>query len=162
MPPTFCRGEMFDFSTETPDVLLFTGNSTITKAGKLVMGRGAALEAKLRFPGCDKLLGSLALLQSSTSIKDRIGFNDNPYGILILSLLASPPKILGVFQVKRNFLDHADPSLIMYSVTKLNRLCQSEWKDKKIWLNFPGIGAGGLSREVVWPLIQEYLEWSAR
>jgi hypothetical protein len=141
-------GELFDFQDppDPPDVLLVSANATITAKGALVMGRGAALQAKTRFPGCDTTFGRIIAYHLLVE-------GGKPYGVLVIP--NTLPKSLGVFQVKWNFRDKASLELIRFSSSVLTRKAEGVWKDKLIWMNFPGIWNGGLSRDVVWPLVKD-------
>lgn len=131
----------------TDPVILVTANSYITKDGRLVMGRGAALELKNLIPGFDfrageRLLGSCGHL--------------GKYGVEFFSYnYADGLALLGIFQVKYNFKDRADLDLIKYSTDKL----LSKWVElvdkgyDAISMNFPGIGYGGLNFEDVLPIV---------
>lgn len=120
-------------------IKLFTGNSYITKAGALVMGRGAALQAKEKWPELPYILGRQITHLSK-------------YGIAWADSLN-----VGVFQVKYNFKDDADLELITYSTNKLlEGLSDYEWvkKETGVWveplkyaMNFPGIGWGHLQNK---------------
>lgn len=48
-----------DLWSNTDDLTLVTGNSTLRRDGALVMGRGAAAEALDRYPGCNFVFGDL-------------------------------------------------------------------------------------------------------
>lgn len=144
------------------DVILVTGNATVNAAGRLVMGRGAAAEAAVRFPGCAKVFGGELLkirqqppsasLNFKLSPADLVEMGSRPYGVLIHPTQFDP--MLGVFQVKNDWAKPAVPKLIYISVDQLSDLAETEWVGMRIALNFPGIGNGRLRREVVLPLIQ--------
>jgi hypothetical protein len=143
---TIRQGNMFDFSSGVPDVLLFTANSTVTRDGRLVMGRGTALQVRDRYPGIDKAFGTLitGLCHPSRPI----------YNLLVVPN-PEPPRIIGAFQVKYHYSEPAVPDLIRASVADLTRKAATVWFSRQIWLPFPGIGAGRLPREVVYPLIKD-------
>ena len=143
------------------DVIVVTGNATVRSDGCLVMGRGAAAEAKCRLPDCPGWFGS--------EIVSRRKFYDEasyPYGILQYVLDSKqqaeyqkrwrsvPPSVLGLFQVKRRWQDDADVELIEYSVKAMTAVVWTDWQGKKVAMNFPGIGNGRLSREDVLPLVE--------
>lgn len=127
------------------DVVLFTGNATLRKDGCLVMGRGAAKAVLEHYPNCNRAFGSLIAYHY------RVTDGNGWYGVLIHPDRHSP--ILGVFQVKDAYWDTAKLSMIAASVDILKRLTETDWKHKRIALNFPGIGNGGLRREDVYPLL---------
>lgn len=127
------------------DVKIVTANAYINSKGELVMGRGAALEAKQRYPDIPRMAGTklkeIAVIQTGT-----IGAYAR-YGVLLL------PHRLGLFQVKLHFKDYALLSLIGMSTYMLLSICQSN-PEMTVAMNFPGIGYGGLDPEVVLPIIR--------
>jgi hypothetical protein len=115
------------------DVYVVTTNSYINARGELAMGRGAALEAKKRFPGVARIAGTHISHMSQ-------------YGFLMLYAQS-----LGLFQVKRHFKEKAELDLIIHSTNMMK--IYAERFSGKIVMNFPGIGYGGLNREDVLPLL---------
>lgn len=130
-----------DMLAQPCDVLLFTANAAVTHMGKLVMGRGAALAVRDRYPDVDRVLGGW------------IQRRGDPYGIAWFSPLVGALTI-GAFQVKHHWQDAADLRLIASSADILWRLALQHWQRKKISLNFPGIGNGRLRRSDVLPLLE--------
>lgn len=127
--------------TEKTDVLIFTANSTVTKDGRLVMGRGMAKEVKDNFPGIDTHFGSII-----TSTKGA------RYGLMLIKL--SPLKLwLVAFQVKYLYKEGAKLELIEYSTSKLMDFVRINKSIRRVDMNFPGIGYGNLSRDEVLPII---------
>lgn len=131
-----------DLWTSDADVILVTTNATINRAGELVMGRGAALEAKLRFPDVPKMLAR------------RIPANGR-YGVIILAqkyyTTFNPGGFcLGAFQVKYGYAEEARLDLIENSAAMLAALGPVG----RVAMNFPGTGWGGLKREDVLPIIE--------
>lgn len=128
-------GNMFT-DHDKGDYLFVTTNSYIKKDGSLVMGRGAALEAKNLFRYIDKQLGNM------------ISKHETPdeYGLVLTSCL-------GAFQVKRHFRDAADLDLIRMSTAKLKELAESN-PELTYSINFPGIGFGWRDIEEVMPIIE--------
>lgn len=55
MVPNYDHGDLWSYEA---DVVVITTNGYVTIAGKCVMGRGCALQAKTMFPGIDKKLGA--------------------------------------------------------------------------------------------------------
>ena len=117
-------------------LFLFTGNSYVTKAGDLVMGRGAAAEVKHRYPHVPGELGRQIL-----AAKQRMGF----YGLLWAGNI-------GVFQVKHHFREPAEYGLIGDSATLLATEAFAV-PDLTFHMNFPGIGFGGLEYDRVLPML---------
>jgi hypothetical protein len=128
------------------DLFLISTNSTVTRKGALIMGRGIAKEARDRFPGLDKALGY--------QIYRRCG-SLGVYGLLISPRW--PAARLGAFQVKTEAMQAASLTLIQHSTTALCAWCQ-EHPQAGVHLNFPGIGAGRLRRELVLPLLRQLPE----
>ena len=126
----------------TPDIYLFTGNSYITKNGKLVMGRGAALACRDLFTDCDKQFAFKILTSKYTP----------NYFVEFIEL--APDKLLGAFQVKHNFADNADIELIKKSAKKLKHIATQK-PHIKFHMNFPGIGYGGLPFNIVLPIVDK-------
>jgi len=119
-------------------VVVVTTNSTINQRGELVMGRGAALAMKKAFPGIASEFGARV-----KSFKKWAATED----YLFLNHLRET-KILGILQVKRHFKDTADFELIRQSLDMFRhyaRGMKGACPDCRIFLNFPGIGAGKLA-----------------
>jgi len=116
-------------------MVMFTGNSFIKRNGALVMGRGAAQQVRDQYPGIDADFGVQI---------NHLGF----YGLL-KSRQVQPN--IGVFQVKYSAFEDANLELIRHS-TELLRLYAEE-ECIPIYMNFPGIGNGGLTVSEVWPII---------
>lgn len=135
---TFHKGNMWKDSNAR--LKLFTGNASINQRGELIMGRGAAEEAKQLYPGCAIWFG--AAVQNHKK-----AFPGVPY-----YLLTHPGYPVGVLQVKFHHDDLADLDLIRESCEVLRRHAATH--DSGIAVNFPGIGAGGLKRHVVLPLLE--------
>lgn len=122
------------------DIHIVTTNGTI-RNHSLVMGQGAAKEAKENFPGIQLLCGRT--IMNTVHLFDNVWF----YGCLLVT------GFFGIFQVKYKWRDKANLNLIVKSVLDLDRLARS-LSTSSIRMNYPGIGAGGLSKEEVEPLIK--------
>ena len=118
--------------SSTAEYILITTNSIIKHNGELVMGRGAAIEAKTRYPNIALELGTL--------INHR-----RLYGIIMT-------KPVGAFQVKYNWADPARLDIITYSAECLAQWCEDN-PNATIAMNFPGIGNGRLSHNEVEPIL---------
>ena len=134
--PTFTTGNMWDAYPGT-DLFVITTNSCIMNNGCLVMGAGIAREARDRFPGIECRLAKL--------IKSKCGHLGRYY------LVIDPQTHIAAFQVKQDWSDHADTSLILGSTNALTRWIAE--RPLRVALNFPGIGLGGLSRTDVLPYL---------
>lgn len=138
MPPTYIVGNLWD-EIGTADLLLVTTNSSLRKDGSLVMGRGAAFEAKERYPKLPYALG-----EGIKSLPTKI------YGLALWTDIYDQGTLIGAFQVKYVWQDDALLELIAYSAGFLQGVA---WDYKRIAMNFPGIGNGRLSR----PLAEIFL-----
>jgi len=130
------QGNMWD-AYEEVTYFIVTTNATVTKDGRLVMGRGIAKQAVEKFPGIDYEIG-----EELPSLTDEYG----RYGCLI----GEP---ISIFQVKTFWGNPADLGLIEFSTNMLNFIADKH-AEATFALNFPGIGNGGLRRELVLPIIQ--------
>jgi len=127
------------------ELLLVTTNAVVTQDGRLVMGRGAAREARDRFAGLDRDLGEVIRSMASPIEQHLV-----QYGVALARGTYHPITRLGAFQVKAHWQDAASPELIAYSCGRLAAIAD---RYHRIALNFPGIGAGGLPAEQVTPLL---------
>lgn len=129
------------------DLYVVTCNGTLNRYGELVMGRGAALEAKNRFPELPLLAGQIVRKNFK---KDIIYKEFYRYGFFCIGNL-------GLFQVKYHFKDKADIELIKYSAICLYNYLDETDFNLNVHMNYPAIGYGGLKREDVEPIIQTIL-----
>lgn len=164
-------------------VFVVTTNATInTRTGALVMGTGAALEAVKRYgPTTPFVCGSLVKhkleqrkahflvgpkgepsLEQGTPLPadDAFPFDPRFYGYISVSRslpeigkTSRLPEEFGIFQVKRDWWDDAELSLVERSTLMLAQSAKrnATWQFR---LNFPGIGRGRLPEYVVEPLLQ--------
>ena len=124
-----------DYSTVgANEVKLFTGNSQRV-AGKLVMGKGAALDVARNYVGINRAFG-------------RMIEADSNYLLCIL-----PEYGIGAFQVKRRFNSKASYVMIERSSRMLCDLARGR-PFMTYHCNFPGVGAGGLSYDDVEGVLQ--------
>lgn len=126
----------------TPDLYLFTGNRYITAKGKLVMGRGAALQCRDTYLGVDK------------DLADKISKGELSPNYFVKFTQLDKDQYLGVFQVKNNFADKAELEIIKRS-TKILTQYAIKKPHLNFHMNFPGIGYGGLPYESILPIMQE-------
>ena len=135
------------------DLILFTANAELDRNGALVMGRGAALEAKQRWPALARALG-----QSTRGRRE--------YGLAFAREMETGSKTkVGCLQVKRAWRDPADLKLIDWSVGKLAAAVakwlanpEHEGRSLRVAINYPGIGqgTGGLEEEDVRPILEKH------
>lgn len=128
---------------QTTHVLFVTTNGTINARGELVMGRGAALEAKVLFP-------ELPCIAAQQIRKFGAQKAANTYVYYIEQI---PEYNIGLFQVKYHWREEADIALIYESAFRLTHLACA-YPSRTFALNFPGIGNGRLTKERVMPLLQ--------
>jgi hypothetical protein len=137
------------------------------------MGRGAAALMRDVFPGCNQEFGKLILHHAVTIYAVKMNYsliydtegNQRPsrsvcpdYGIVFYDWPHEDDAndiTIGLFQVKDHWANKATLELIATSVDILRKLAKTDWKDKKISLNFPGIGNGKLDRKDVLPLLHK-------
>ncbi len=117
---------------------LITTNGHINRAGRCVMGRGCALEARDKFPGLDRKLGRLIA----------------EHGNRPMRLMKLPDgSHLGSFPVKHHWREDADPDLIEASARMLVEIAD-RFGYERIFLPRPGCGNGRLS----WPSVRARIE----
>jgi hypothetical protein len=131
--PTFKTGEMF----RARGFIIVTTNSFLTSEVKLVMGRGAAWQLKMKMPGIDRIFGKL--------IHESCG-HLGCYGLIF-------HKRYGAAQVKYRFNERARLDLIRLSMTMLSTVAGKD-QSSIFNINFPGIGNGGLKKHQVQSLLK--------
>ena len=139
--PKFAKGNIFE-SGFTPIV---TTNGVITRSNgvaRLVMGLGAALEAKKRYVGIDIL--------AAEWITEYI--TPRPDGTYHYHPLFIQPYKIGLFQVKYHYRERADLSLIERSSKYLAWFADLV-PTVQFALNYPGIGAGDRTKAEIEPII---------
>jgi hypothetical protein len=134
---------MFDMigATVGSHLVLVTTNSYIRRDGALVMGRGAAKQLANLYPDVPYEFGR------------RVGCSLAQYGLFWMGQTAMRPA-LGAFQVKWHFKEQANLDLILDSSRMLKDVAQ-KCADSRIDMNYPGIGNGRLSYDIVDPLLQD-------
>lgn len=153
------KGNIWDM-LHSREAVVVTINGDLTKTGRLVMGKGIALEAKTRIKGVDRVLGDAVASHGLQT--------------LILSPANYMPRWdLYAFPTKHHWRDKADPDLIVKSAHELVYLVEKELMMvsayiadhpgypplyPNIYLPRVGCGAGGLRWEDVKPLIDPILD----
>lgn len=166
------------YETGMTDLFLTTTNSTITKTGRLVMGKGHARQVKQRIGrNVDQKLAQAIEEAVMIRVLDKDDTWDIPYieiggyrvyGDYYLLVSRNWPKVkLGAFQTKRYFKDSGDKvdsKLSAYSYTVQNMVYWStlklkEWcienPEARVDMPFPGIGAGGCTFDEIYPIIED-------
>jgi hypothetical protein len=124
------------------DLLLVTTNGVVV-GDQLVMGAGAAKEAKLRVPQLPSVLAVQARKRTGPGYQ-------HPYLYGVLPGVLVGKTWVGAFQTKLHCKGWSSRDIIWRSTQKLTELAP---KFIRIAMNYPGIGLGGLETEAVIPLI---------
>lgn len=135
-------GDLFDYKYRKGKIItIMTTSSTIKNNGELVMGNGAAQEAKRNFPGI--------ALDAGNAIKSMLKISAfRGYGFIFIK-----PQI-GIFQVKQYFKSDAELELIQFS-THILLAYANQLTTYKFNMNFPGIGRGNLREKDVMPIVRK-------
>lgn len=115
-------------------VKVVTTNGYVTKDMKAVMGRGCALEAKLKFPGIDEVLGRMIH-----------NFGNVPHVINLNPIVVS-------FPTKHHWREDSDIDLIWESGVHLRNLA-NDFRWGFVSMPRPGCGNGRLKWEDVKPVL---------
>ena len=148
MTPRIVQAELWQVIPDS-DMIVVSTNGSISKDGTLVMGRGAALQARRHHPGIERECAR-SIQTSIESTRSVCG--SWVYGFLVVRQPMHRQPGFGIFQVKRIWTETASLKLLSLSVAMLNRyarLCP----ERSIRMNYPGIGNGGLRRDSVEPLL---------
>lgn len=151
-----------DIWEQRADVVVITTNGSFTVAGEAIMGRGVALQAKLRYPGLPRILGShinqngnvpaelirvSPLLGHGEASSDPGPFSTSPRQFRIWS-----------WPVKHRWKEMADVRLINSGAYRLlamaDRLEEELRRIPTIVVPRPGCGNGGL----LWTEVRSYIE----
>lgn len=139
-------GDMFDHFDEA-DLFLVTTNSYVRKDGSLVMGAGAAKQLRDRVRGIAHNFGQ--------KIREGCG-HLGEYGIITAGKPMGkymPETETGAFQVKTDWQNQADTRLLAGAAKQLTNMLGRRSPDWTVFVNYPGIGNGGLSKTDVAPII---------
>ena len=148
------RADLWDIGA-TCDATCITTNGTITGRGLGVMGRGCALEAAERY-NTQRAFRRSAGHRLTGSLQRLLGNYLKQHGNHVGVLLPPPPVTLVVFPVKHEWHEQADLTLIKRSCLELAKLADDHgWR--RVVLPRPGCGNGGLTWDVVGPVIDAYL-----
>ena len=133
------------FDRETEHLIYVVTTNSVIRGDQLVMGAGAARQARERYPGL--------AADCATRIRQ---LDTADYGCLLVRApdARSHRPGLAIFQVKRDYRAPAELDLIARSVQDLSALAVARSADQ-FRLNFPGIGphTGRLPRSLVEPLL---------
>ena len=151
----FQCGDMWS-AYDDADLFCITTNSYIKFDGKLVMGRGIARQVRDRWKGMEDPARSAWRKfdwHAGQEVQRTCG-HLGTYGLLVSEYW--PRAKIGLFQVKLNYSDKANLTLIENSAKILSDWCLAHPR-AKVHLNFPGVGNGQLSISEVWPIITPHL-----
>jgi len=129
------KGDLWDFHKQGHWICITT-NATIRKDGCLVMGRGCALEAALKWPYLSRHLGDF--------IK---GYGNFP-------ILLGEERII-TFPVKHTWWEKAFIGLISQSAERVKKLVQAVPRVTKLYIPRPGCGNGKLEWSTVKPVLEK-------
>lgn len=137
------KGDLWDAPKAGATLIGVTTNAYVKKDGRLVMGRGAALEAARRHPALPSRAGD-----AIRGVHPRGFYGLMPrYGWTVVD----EPRI-GLFQVKDRWEQEANLEIIRFACEVL-----ADWlaprRGEIVAINFPGIGNGRLDRAAVLPII---------
>ena len=124
-------------------IVLVTGNSVI-RNGELVMGGGAALQAKQLWPGMPGVAA-----QEIT----HLGY----YGVLIAGMNEKSKRGIGLFQTKYHWKNKTPLSLIERACYTLDHMLL-QYPDYTFRVNYPGIGLGGCKMHNVEPILKRHFD----
>ena len=131
--------------------VFITANAFVKSNGKLVMGRGFALSCAQEYPELPAKAGKrisggiFGILENvHVDIHDPATYGSSD---------PSERVALGLFQVKFNWWEDARLDLVEFSTRKLAQLAD-ENPDEPYALNYPAIGNGKISKELVEPIIE--------
>lgn len=137
-------GDLWDYVND--GYIVITTNGALNSRGECVMGRGTAAQAKNRYRGIAKQLGTLIKV----------------YGNHVTALTTVEGAKLIAFPVKHHWAERADPKLIVQSVRELKSLIDSESRERgagtAVFMPRPGCGNGGLTWDVVSPMLRDILD----
>jgi len=133
------KGNIWDFYRKDPEAYIcITTNGFVKNNGECVMGAGVAKEAKEKFKGLAKNLGSL--------IKEN---GNNVYMFSDLRIFSFPTKHI--------WSENSDIKLIKKSAEQLMKYLEN-YKVPRIYLPRPGCGNGKLKWKDVRPIIENILD----
>jgi len=133
-----CRIDLFEVGG---DAVCITTNGVLRRSGDGICGAGVARQARDRFPGLERALGS------------HLRSHGNHVGVLI-----EGPTAVVSFPTKEDWRDRSDLDLVLRSCRELVALA-----DERGWgtvaLPAPGCGLGGLSwdrvRDAIAPILDD-------
>lgn len=136
--------------------LIWTSNSTITSGGNAVMGRGMAKKLAQAFP---------ALKDKESKALNKLPKEDSKIDIFNRKVSIVRPQLhlvhkgqygnIASFPVKRGYWEKADIKIIEHNAIILSKLAKKNPRHNYM-INYPGIGAGKLTTEEVYPILKKH------
>lgn len=129
------------------DLVCITTNGAVNKGGNNVMGAGCALEARTRYPGIERKIGtSLATGRLAFLYLGRC------YDVFGMG------RELAAFPTKFHWKGKSDLALIEQSARELMEFLSGAKTFEQVLLPRPGCGLGGLNWNTVQPLLASILD----
>ena len=140
------------------DAICITTNSVVKQNGRAVMGKGVALDAKLKFPSIDYSLGvKLKKGNNVYLLTEECKKVISLIGMTIFSIASNLPYHIVSFPTKNHWRDKSSLSLIVESSKQLIELTDA-MKWKKVIIPKPGCNNGQLDWKVVRSKIKPILD----
>lgn len=142
--------DIWNFPPNKKGLVIVTTNGMLRSSNQhLVMGGGAAKEARDRIQGVETLCG-----KAIVSYGTQEASGEWRYGFLPISQrLVYQQYGFGIFQTKYHWQQKSDLNLIRFS-TEMLCAYALEHSDQTFQLNYPGVGLGGLIPNDVFPIIR--------
>lgn len=135
-----------DLWAHQSDLIVVTTNGVLNRSNRLVMGKGAALDAMRRHPDLPSIAGAEILAKGYPHVPQLGNM------VYIYGFIGFKDRGLGIFQTKFHWKALSDLELIDASTSLLDRYIR-EHHIKSVRMNFPGISNGGLTMKSVLPII---------
>ena len=129
------KGDLWDFHKQGHWICITT-NGTVRKDGCLVMGRGCALEAALKWPSLSKNLGDLVKINGNI-----------PFILSGIRLITFP--------VKHEWHERGGYWLISQSAERVKRMLEENPGITELYIPRPGCGNGKLEWNTVKPELEK-------
>jgi len=148
------RKDLWEFYDKPNYKVFITVSGSLKANGSLVMDRGCAKEATMRFPDIAVKLGEhLKVIKSIPALDDK-----TTQALSYPCTFWATDYSIGLFPIKYNWYDRADLKLIEES-TKQLKFFADEFKDCTIVLPRPGCNSGGRNWEAeIYPILEKHLD----
>lgn len=152
------KGNMLDV-IEQSHMFVISTNGVLKKDGSLVMGRGIAKQISEKYPSIPHMAGE-AITSGGFKKTYQTSWKHSAFSHRY-NFLQLPETSICLFQVKNAWWDSAKLFLIHQSAIEMrsaiDRFIAQNECEPVVHMNFPGIGNGKLSREVVLPYLEQSL-----